>query len=392
MIGYLDLPSGISGDMFLGCLLDAGWTLEQLKKTVEQLSLSSTEWAIEVKPVLKGALRAIRVEVLVDEGRHDRRLADITALIQKCTLPPIVKVRAVAIFTRLANAEARVHGSSPEDIHFHEVGAVDAIIDIVATVAGLHDLGIDQLYASALPLGPAWGTSAHGKIPMPAPATLELLAAVGAPTRAAPGPGELVTPTGAAILAELACFEQPQMRLSRIGVGCGEKDFAWPNIARLWIGEPDTVGQLLQMETNIDDMNPQMYAPLMQRLFNGGALDVWLTPTQMKKGRPGTILSLISTAPNEQRMADILLRESTTLGVRVFAVHRRHEARREIRRVQTPFGQVSVKLKWVGVDLIDASPEYEDCRGIAEQTGRTVQSGSSCRVCCRSIAAGTDAT
>jgi uncharacterized protein (TIGR00299 family) protein len=285
MIAYLDLPSGVSGDMFLGCLLDVGWSPDKLRGVVEDLSLPSDEWAIDVRPVLKGSMRATRVEVLAEEGRHRRQLSDVIAIIDHSRLNPVIKQRSIAIFTRLAHAEARVHGTLPEKVHFHEVGAVDAMIDIVATVAGLHDLGIDQLYASALPLGPGWGNSEHGKIPMPAPATIELLAEAQAPTRPAPGPGELVTPTGAAIVAELARFEQPSMRLIRIGVGAGNRDFAWPNIARLWLGEPDNAGTIVQMETNIDDMNPQLYSPLMEKLLSAGAMDVWLTPVHMKKGR-----------------------------------------------------------------------------------------------------------
>ncbi len=293
MIAYMDLPSGISGDMFLGCLLDCGWSVPRLKSTIESLPLSSTEWAIQVNQVLKGSMRATRVQVLAEEGKQQRRLKDVAAIINGSDLTTTIKAKSIAIFNRLANAEAKVHGTTPEQVHFHEVGAVDAIIDIVASVTGLEELGISQLYASALPLGPGWGNSAHGKIPMPAPATVELLAACGAPVGPAPGPGELVTPTGAAILAELAQFHQPAMRLTRIGVGAGQREFDWPNIARLWLGESDRAGTIVQMETNIDDMNPQLYTPLLEKLLAGGALDAWLIPTQMKKGRPGITLAIL---------------------------------------------------------------------------------------------------
>ncbi len=271
MIAYLDLPSGLSGDMLLGCLIDCGWSVERLRNTIDSLSLSAEEWAVAVQTVVKGSLRAMRVDVLVDEGRHQRRLADIAGIIGASTLPPSICERAIAVFTRLANAEARVHGVSPEQIHFHEVGAMDAIVDIVASIAGLQDLGIEKLYASPVPLGPGWTNSAHGQLPLPAPATLELLAAANAPTRPAPGPGELLTPTAAALLAELATFEQPAFTLSRVGVGAGQRDFAWPNIARMWLGHGERSHPLVQLETNIDDMNPQIYAAVSDRLFAAGA-------------------------------------------------------------------------------------------------------------------------
>jgi uncharacterized protein (TIGR00299 family) protein len=358
--------------MLLGCLVDCGWDAQRLRGTVEALNLQAAEWAIEVTPVLKHSLRATRVQVLVEEGKQQRRLADVVGIINASALPGVVRERAVAIFNRLANAEAKVHGTTPDQIHFHEVGAVDAIIDIVASVNGLHELGVERLYASAIPLGAGWTNSAHGKLPLPGPATMELLAAVGAPTRAAPGPGELVTPTGAAILAELATFEQPAIKLSRIGVGAGQKDFAWPNIARMWLGESQGAGALVQLETNIDDMNPQLYAPLFQTLLNAGAKDVWLTPVQMKKGRPGAVLAVLALAKDEARLADLIFRETTTLGVRVHEIRHRHEARREIRVVKTAYGEVHVKVKWIGEEAVDAVPEYEDCRLIAEKTGASL--------------------
>jgi uncharacterized protein (TIGR00299 family) protein len=312
MIAYLDLPSGLSGDMLLGCLLDCGWSADRLRETIESLNLSTAEWAIEVTQVVKQSMRATCVQVLTEEGRHQRRLADVTGIISSSTLPKRVQQRAVAIFERLASAEAKVHGSTPDQIHFHEVGAVDAIIDIVACVNGLHELGVDQLYASAIPLGPGWAQTAHGQLPLPAPATLELLAATNAPTRPALGHGELLTPTGAAILAEMAMFEQPAIRIGRIGIGAGQRDFSWPNIARLWLGEPEGAGQLIQMETNIDDMNPQLYPPLFEKLLQSGARDVWLTPVQMKKGRLGAVLCVLAMTKDEALLADLILRETTT--------------------------------------------------------------------------------
>jgi uncharacterized protein (TIGR00299 family) protein len=369
MIAYLDLPSGLSGDMLLGCLLDCGWSVQQLRKTIESLPLPAAEWAIEVHPVLKGSLRATCVKVLVEEGKHQRRLADVAAIISASTLPAKVREQSIAIFQRLANAEAKVHGTTPDKIHFHEVGAVDAIIDIVASVAGLNELGVEKLYASPVPLGHGWIESAHGRLPLPAPATIELLSAANAPIHPAPGPGELLTPTGAAILAELASFEQPVMRLSRIGIGAGQRDFAWPNIARMWLGEAEATGAIVQLETNIDDMNPQLYAAVSEKLFEAGARDVWLTPVQMKKGRPGVVLSVLAVAKDEAVLAEVMLRHTTTLGVRVHAIQHRHEARREIREVSTPLGNLRVKIKWMDEQAVDAVPEYDDCRAIADRSG-----------------------
>jgi len=373
MIAYLDLPSGVSGDMLLGCLVDCGWPAEQLRRVIQRLKLPPGEWAVQVQEVRKGSLRAMKVEVLFAEGRHRRNLADVRKIIESSDLPEIIRTRAVAVFTRLANAEAKVHGATPAEIHFHEVGAIDAIIDVVGVVAGFHELGVERIHASPLPLGPGWTGSDHGKIPLPAPAALELLAAVGAPTRPAPGPGELVTPTGAALLAELATFEQPTMTLSRIGVGAGQRDCAWPNIARLWLGHVEAGGPLVQLETNIDDMNPQLHPAVSDKLFAAGAKDVWLIPIQMKKGRPGVLLGVLASAEHESALAEIILRETTTLGVRVHAIARRHEAQREMHEVQTEFGTVRVKVKRVGEEAIGAMPEYEDCQKLASDRGAPVR-------------------
>ncbi|MCX6046396.1 MAG: nickel pincer cofactor biosynthesis protein LarC [Chloroflexi bacterium] len=366
MIAYLDMPSGISGDMFLGCLIDAGWPLAALQATIEQMALPAGLWSVQADTVMRGALRATLVNVQAAEGDQHRHLSDVGQIIQAGQLPATVQNRAMAVFTRLAQAEASVHGTTVEEVHFHEVGALDAIIDIVGVCAGLHALGIEQLYASGVPLGEGWTMTAHGRVPLPAPATLNLLAAAQAPTRPAPGPGELVTPTGAALLAEFAIFTQPRMQLQRIGMGTGQKDFAWPNVARLWLGEAVDSGQLVQIETNIDDMNPELYAAVSQNLFAAGALDVWTTPIQMKKGRPGLLLSVLVAAAKETTLADLLLRETTTLGVRVHHVHR-HIARREFATVQTTFGAVQVKLKWVNGELLGAKPEYEDCLRLANE-------------------------
>ena len=377
-LAYLDTPSGISGDIFLGCLVDAGWPLASLRAAVESLNLPDGSWRIHAQSVSQGSIRATRIHVEAADEAAERRLAKVSEILEAASLPDQVTRRARAVFSRLAAAEAKIHGTRPEEVHFHEVGALDAIIDIVGVCAGLHDLEIETLYASALPLGPGWGSSMHGRIPLPAPATLELLAAVGAPTAPAPGPGELVTPTGAALLAELAQFRQPELHLRRIGYGAGQKVFDWPNVARLWIGEEfgeaavqtarEPTESLVVIETNIDDMNPELFEPVQRRLFDAGALDVWTTAIGMKKSRPGTLLRVLAPPALEPALAALLLRETTTLGVRVHPV-RRHVAERDATTVATPFGPVRVKVKRVEGKAVGAKPEFDDCQALAAATG-----------------------
>ncbi len=368
-IAFLDTPSGISGDMFLGCLIDAGWPLVDLIALIEKLDLPSDEWSISAKEVMRGPLRATLVDVQTSQGHHHRRLGDIVQIIQRARFSAPIETQAIAVFTRLAQAEANVHGTAIDEVHFHEVGALDAIIDVVGVVAGINALGIEALYASGLPLGEGWTRSAHGPIPLPAPATLLLLAEVGAPTRTVPGPGELVTPTGAALLAELATFAQPPMQLRRIGHGAGQKQFDWPNIARLWLGELAGTSREethVELSTNIDDMSPELYDPVCNNLFAAGASDVWVTPIQMKKGRPGVLLTVLAPTELEDRLATMLLEETTTLGVRAFRV-RRHIAEREMQIVETAYGSIPVKIKRVNGIVRGAKPEYEACRRLAHE-------------------------
>lgn len=398
LIGYLDLPSGVSGDMLLGCLIDAGWSVEELIATIEALRLPSAGWSIATERVMRGPLVATLVHVTAPEEHHHRHLSDIRSILDASALPHAVQSRAIEVFTRLAAAEAKVHGTDIESIHFHEVGALDAIIDVVGVCAGLHALGITALYAGALPLGGGWVTTEHGRLPLPAPATLELLAAAGAPTQPAPGPGELVTPTGAALVCTLATFGQPAMTLQRIGYGAGQKEFAWPNVARLWLGHPlstnfaqptrrlelshelshehryehshehagpASMAQMVQIETNIDDMNPELYGPLVQRLLSAGAADVWLTPIYMKKGRPGTLVGVLAPVAQEAALVRLLLEQTTTLGVRSYRVHRT-EAERSFTTVDTPYGPVRIKLKHIDGVLSGVKPEHDDCMQLAE--------------------------
>lgn len=374
MIGYLDLPSGLSGDMMLGCLVNAGWPIERLSHMLSTLGLAKLGCRVSAQSVMKGPLCAMKVDVQVLPQQVHRKLGDIRQIIEQADLSESVKQRAVGVFVRLAEAEANVHGTTIEEIHFHEVGGLDAIVDIVGSVLGLAELNIETLYSSPPTIGEGWTESMHGPIPLPAPATLELLAAVSAPIRpaSANATGEFLTPTGAALLAELAIFEQPAMRLRRIATGAGSRETKKPNIARLWLGEHMECGPMIQIETNIDDMNPQHYAVVSDRLFAAGARDVWLTPVQMKKGRPAVVLSVLAAQEHEQVLVNLVLRETTTMGVRIVPV-RRHEARRVESCVDTRYGTVRVKQKWIGDELVGAYPEYDDCVVLADKHAVTLR-------------------
>jgi pyridinium-3,5-bisthiocarboxylic acid mononucleotide nickel chelatase len=368
-IAYCDCYSGISGDMFLGALIDAGLSLDDLRGGLAELGLNQA-FRLEAQETRKGSLRATQFKVvLTGEGpAYERNLKVITGIIRGSRLPQKVTEQSLAVFQRLAEAEARVHGIPIEQVHFHEVGAIDAIVDICGAALGLHQLGIEKLYAAALPLGAGKVKSAHGEIPLPAPATLELLASVNAPIYSRQTEMELVTPTGAAILAALAEFNQPEMLLQHIGTGAGERELPWPNVLRIWIGESGAEAQsgLRLLETNIDDMNPEFYGHVMALLFEGGALDVYLTPIYMKKNRPGTMLSVIARQQDEQQLAQLILSQTSTFGVRVQTISR-YEAGRSIAMVSTIYGEIPVKLKIVEGEIISATPEYDVCSQLALQ-------------------------
>jgi pyridinium-3,5-bisthiocarboxylic acid mononucleotide nickel chelatase len=374
MIAYFDCFSGASGDMILGSLIDAGLPLEELRDGLAGLSIAG-EFSLTTEFVMRGALRATLLKVnLTNDHDHDhdhnhRHLEDIQRIIEDSNIPPSVKQQSLAIFGRLAQAEAHVHGVPIDHIHFHEVGAVDSIVDIIGAAWGLNRLGVSQVYASSLPLGHGELQGSHGTLPLPAPATLELLSMGGAPTRSHPGDKELVTPTGAAILTTMATFEQPSMKINRIGIGAGGRDLPWPNVLRVWLGEPldhtsSPTSSLSVLETNIDNMNPEIYGHIMAKLFEAGALDVYLTPIQMKKNRPGTMLSVIARPHDEANLTSLMLRETSTLGVRIHPCYR-YEVERQVKVVDTEYGPVEVKLKWLDGQVKGIAPEYESCRKLA---------------------------
>jgi hypothetical protein len=375
-IAYFDCFAGISGDMTLGALIAAGADPERLREGLSGLGVGG--YRIEVAKRMAGPIEATDVQVLLDQGHHHhhRRLNDILALIEGADLPERVKGTATGIFRRLAEAEGRVHGCSPDEVHFHEVGAVDAIVDIVGTAVCLELLGWPKVLASPLPTFHGYAKGSHGTFPLPAPATAELLK--GVPWRKLGIEGELVTPTGAAILTGIAegFGPLPAMTVERIGYGAGKSAFGIPNALRVLIGE-ETAPEIpssgvVVIETNLDDMNPQFYEAAMERLFAAGALDVFLTPIQMKKSRPGTLLSVICDPGREEPLISAILAETPTFGVRISRWERTCLERRW-EEVATPYGTVRIKIGERNGRTITASPEYEDCKRAAAAHGIPVR-------------------
>ncbi len=372
-IAYLDCHSGISGDMFLGALLDAGLELDTLKDAL--VGLPITGYQLTLEPFLDKGILGSRFDVVLSEQpQPTRHLADIVALLNASALSPYVHQTALAIFQCLAEAEAAVHGSTIEEVHFHEVGAIDALVDIVGAAIAIESMGISKLYASPLPLTSGHVQTSHGMLPVPAPATLEILRRVAAPWKPCPIEGELVTPTGAAILATLARFETPAIAIERVGYGFGSKQNPWPNCLRLCLGRslepveglvevPDT-DWVTVIESNIDNMSGELLGGLMERLLAAGALDVSYTPIQMKKNRPATMVTVICPPEQADALAMAMLRETSTLGVRIQHVQRL-KAQRTHERIETPLGAMSVKVKRLGSRIISAAPEYEECRRLA---------------------------
>ena len=370
-IAFFDCFAGASGDMILGALLDAGLELAALKSQLAGLKL--THFDLQVKKVVKKGVGGSQALVLIDQdhhSRHARHLSDIRTIIDKSDLPEPVRRRSIRIFSRLAEAEARVHRTAVESIHFHEVGAMDAIVDVVGSVAGLHLLNIDAIYCSPLHVGSGTVTCAHGTLPVPAPATAELTRNV--PIYSTGVKGELLTPTGAAILTTLATGfgPMPAMTVSAWGYGAGTSDPALPNLLRMAVGQTDAdvhgydMEQAAVVETNIDDMNPQLYDYMIQALLDLGVMDVFLTQVQMKKNRPGTLVTVICTPQMVGSVSDFLMRETTTIGLR-WRTDNRIKAKRAFAKVQTPFGDVQIKIARAGERIVNIGPEYEDCRRLA---------------------------
>lgn len=370
--------------MILGALIDAGLSLDALDRELRKLPVHGFD--MHAQRVDKRGLAALHLDVHVPgedggyadhhhhEGIAHRKLSDVLQILRAAHFPDAVEARAAQIYRRLAQAEGRVHGVPAEQIAFHEVGQIDAIVDIAGAALGLHMLGIEKIFCSPLPCGRGRVKSAHGEMPSPAPATMELLR--DAPTYQLDVDGEFVTPTGAAILTSIASFDtRPAMTIAGIGYGAGSSDFPFPNVVRVLVGDsierghgsqhPDDV---VQLETNIDDMNPQLYEHAIERLFAGGALDVWTQAVVMKKGRPGVVLCVLSSQERAQAISEIIFAETTSIGVRSWNV-RRATLPRRIKTFATTFGPVRVKIV-EGPGGKRARPEYEDVRGIAQREGK----------------------
>ena len=372
---YLDTFSGMAGDMLLGALLDAGLPEALLRAALASLELGGWDLAVRREP--RRGLAATRAEVRVheDHGHPHRHLADIERLIGGARLPGRAAAWATAVFRRLAEAEGKVHGCPPAEVHFHEVGAVDSIVDIVGSCAGLALLGVERIIAGPVPTGSGSVQTAHGLLPLPAPATLELLR--GLPTRASEEPGELTTPTGAAILATLAdrFSPMPAMTVEAVGYGAGAREgVRLPNVLRVVLGRlaeeggPDEADSVWLLEANLDDASGEVLGAAAEALFGAGALDVWTVAAAMKKGRPGVVVSALADFGRREAVEEAMLRHTPTFGVRRTLVDRTKLAREET-RVETPYGPVRVKVGRRGGAILAAHPEYEDCLRAARAAG-----------------------
>ncbi len=365
-IAYFDAFSGISGDMVIGALLDLGLSLDLLKSEFSKLPLDG--YTLRRSERVQHGIHAIKFDIGVTGEQHERSFRSIAAMLNASTLSDTVKTTALKIFTRLAEAEASVHNTSAEDVHFHEVGAVDSILDIVGTAIGFEALEIQTLYTSPLPMGSGLVSSRHGILPVPSPATAELVK--GLPVRFEDGQSELVTPTGAAILAALAQPKPPLFSIAAVGYGAGTRTLSdRPNILRVCLGHPVPdvrYEQLLVLETNIDDLNPEWYEHVMEQLFAAGARDVLLSPVQMKKNRPGVCLWVLCAHQDQARLSDIIFNETSTLGIRSYPIDRL-ALRREQQEVQTQYGPVSVKISYQPDGHIHYAPEYDDCKHLAQE-------------------------
>lgn len=378
-IAYFDCFSGASGDMILAAALDAGLDLAALHEALAGLKVGG--YRLEAAPIRKQGFAATQFTVHLDPtaDKPHRHLHHIEAILDAADLPAGVRDRARRIFARLAQAEAAAHGTTIEKVHFHEVGAIDAIVDIVGACVALDKLGIEKVYVSPIPPGSGTVTCDHGVMPVPAPATAALLQ--GVPLAECAEIGELITPTGAAILTTLAedFGPLPAMTIERIGIGAGRREGQTrPNILRLLVGEavetggPHDADEILVIEANLDDISSQVVAHVCQRLFDAGARDVFTTAIYMKKNRPAVQVTVLAEPGLRDTMEEILFRETTTFGIRS---HRacRSKLRRTYETVDTPAGPVRIKLGWRGRQRVQATPEYDDCRALAEQTNRPIR-------------------
>jgi len=371
---YFDCFAGIAGDMTLGALVDLGLPFDHLREQLAKLPVEG--YRLEKIPTSRHSVAAVRIDVQTDEGHTHRHLADIRKIIEEADLPDEVRQMSLAIFQKLAEAESRVHDSTPDKIHFHEVGGLDAIVDIVGSAIGVHYFKPDRIYCSPVTLGRGVTKSAHGMIPIPAPATIEILK--GFPVHQTDKPGERVTPTGAAIVTTLVerfggIDDVPSYNVRDIGYGAGTKDYEdRPNFLRLILGQTTSIDSSKHdtieiLETNIDDLNPQVYGYLFDRLYAAGAREVYVTPVLMKKNRPGNLLTVLCKKDLVEHLGNIIFSETTTAGIRLRSAGRIVLGRRT-ETIDTDYGPIRVKLLTLK-EGIKIQPEYDDCVHAAEKHG-----------------------
>lgn len=368
---YFDLVSGASGDMILGALIDAGLPAETLSSELSKLHLD--DFQLHTKKVLKNCFSATKVDVQVHDHAPERHLADLQKVVNDSHLSDSVKEKANRIFYRICEAEAAIHNAEIDKVHLHEVGGVDAIVDVCGALAGMEALGLERIIVSPFPLGRGFVYGAHGEIPLPAPAALSLLK--GCPVTGSPIEKELVTPTGAAILSEVAdgYGPIPPMTLDAIGYGAGTADFDYPNVLRLILGNSEQSGGLItetlvQLESNLDDESPEVIGHVSRLLMDQGALDVAVLPAQMKKDRPGVLMQILAKPAHADSLQMTLLAQTSTLGVRRSEV-RRDSLPRRIETIETEHGSIRVKIAEIPGQAAKVIPEYEDCRTAAEKSG-----------------------
>jgi uncharacterized protein (TIGR00299 family) protein len=372
---YIDCMAGVAGDMLLAALIDAGADIDDIRDGLSSLALDGL--SIDLAETDRHGIHARRVDVVAPAEHGHRTWSDVRALIEAAHLPRPVRRRSQGVFQRLAEAEGRIHGVDPDDVEFHEVGALDAIADICGVALAIEDLEIERVICSPLPAGRGFVDTAHGRLPLPAPATLEVLR--GAPVYGVDVDVELVTPTGAALVRTLADSfgVLPPMRLEAIGYGAGARDIeSIPNLVRVLIGEAtDTPewSQVSLIETNLDDFPPELVPDAAEGCFAAGALDVWATPVHMKKGRPGIVLSALARPADERAVAEAILRGTSTLGVRIAQLERR-ELERSVLTVHVGGQEVRVKVGWMDGEVINVAPEHDDCAAVATLIGRTTKS------------------
>ena len=352
--------------MLIGALLDAGLELDALAAEIDKLKLPGC--SIKSEKVSRQHLACTKFDVIDSEEQSYRHLADLNGIVDAADLDEDIRQTAKAIFLRIGGAEARIHDEQLEKVHFHEIGAVDTIVDVVGAVVGLKLLDIEQVYCSHLNVGSGTVTFSHGTYPVPAPATAEILRNV--PIYTSDSEGELVTPTGAAIITTIAdgFGQMPTMAVSSVGYGAGQRDSERPNALRVYLGEAEICGDdvIRVIETNIDDMNPELFEYVLEELMGAGALDAFITTAAMKKGRPGIVLTVLSEPDAEAAISEIILRETTSIGIRIREESRR-KLDREIIEVNTEFGPVKVKVSSLNGEILTRSPEYEDCKRIARE-------------------------